>query len=68
MGIGKVFSQNVWSNPKLGLGKDGSVEIERFRFFNPTILVDDPNGSVVRECGPKHGPPRCERWSLIKIT
>lgn len=25
---------------------DGTVELERFRIFNPPILVDDPNGDV----------------------
>ena len=34
---------------QLGFGKDGSVEIERFRIFNPPVLVPDPNGEVVRE-------------------
>lgn len=40
----------AWKDGKqLGFGKDGSVEIERFRIFNPPILVDDPNGDIVRE-------------------
>lgn len=42
----------AWNGGKqLGFGKDGSVEIERFRIFNPPILVDDPNGTitVIRE-------------------
>ena len=34
---------------QVGFGKDGSVDLERFRFINPPILVDDPNGSIVRE-------------------
>lgn len=32
----------------LGFGKDGSVEIERFRFFNPPVLVDDPAGDIIK--------------------
>src|SRR3989344_2016473 len=33
----------AWKDGKqLGFGKDGSVEIERFKIFNPPILVDDP--------------------------
>src|SRR3990167_1069334 len=32
-----------------GFGADGSVEIERFRIYNPPILVDDPNGTIIRE-------------------
>lgn len=40
----------AWKNGKqLGFSKDGSVEIERFRIFNPPILVDDPNGTIIRE-------------------
>lgn len=39
----------AWKNGKqLGFGKDGSVDIERFRFFNPPVLVDDPNGDIER--------------------
>ena len=40
----------AWRNGKqLGFGKDGTIEIERFRIFNPPILVDDPNGTIIRE-------------------
>src|SRR3990167_768249 len=40
----------AWENGKqIGFGPDGSVDLERFRFFNPPILVDDPNGDIVRE-------------------
>jgi len=40
----------AWKNGKqLGFGKDGTVEIERFRIYNPPVLVDDPNGEIVRE-------------------
>lgn len=40
----------AWKNgQQLGFGKDGSVEIERFRIFNPPILVDDPQGTIIRE-------------------
>ena len=45
----EIFAR-AWKNGKqLGFGKDGSVEIERFRIFNPPILVDDPNGNIIRE-------------------
>lgn len=33
---------------QIGFGKDGTVEWERFRIFNPPLLVDDPNGIIVR--------------------
>ncbi len=39
----------VWDkNGQIGFGADGSVEIERFRFFNPPVLVDDPKGAIIR--------------------
>jgi hypothetical protein len=45
----EIFAR-AWKNGKqLGFGKDGSVEIERFRIFNPPILVSDPNGLIIRE-------------------
>lgn len=38
----------AWKNGQpIGFG-DGTVEIERFRVFNPPILVDDPLGSIER--------------------
>lgn len=40
----------AWKNGKqLGFGKDGSVEIERFKVINPPILVPDTNGFVISE-------------------
>ena len=33
---------------QIGFGRDGTVDIERFRIFNPPILVDDPAGTVER--------------------
>jgi len=34
---------------QIGFGVDGSVDVERFRIFNPPILVADPQGDIVRE-------------------
>lgn len=45
----ELFAKAWKGDKQLGFGKDGSVEIERFRIFNPPILVDDPNGDIVRE-------------------
>ena len=45
----ELFAKAWRGDKQLGFGKDGSVEIERFRIFNPPILVDDPNGDIVRE-------------------
>lgn len=45
----EVFAR-AWENGKqIGFGKDGSVDIERFRIINPPVLVDDPNGDIIRE-------------------
>jgi hypothetical protein len=45
----QVFARAWKGGQQLGFGKDGSVEIERFRIFNPPILVEDSNGNIVRE-------------------
>jgi len=45
----EVFAQAYNGKKQLGFGADGSVDIERFRIYSPPILVDDPNGDVVRE-------------------
>lgn len=40
----------AWKNGQsLGFGTDGSVEIERFRIFNPPILVNDATGDILKE-------------------
>lgn len=45
----EVFAR-VWKDgTQLGFGRDGTVDIERFRIFNPPVLVDDPDGDIVRE-------------------
>lgn len=45
----QVFAR-AWKNGKqIGFGKDGTVDIERFRVFNPPVLVPDPQGDIVRE-------------------
>ena len=45
----QVFAKAWRNGEQLGFGKDGTVEIERFRFFNPPVLVDDENGDIIRE-------------------
>ena len=45
----ELFAKGWRGTQQLGFGADGSVEIERFRIFNPPILVDDPNGTIIRE-------------------
>ena len=47
---GVQIMARAWKNDKqLGFGADGSVDIERFRIFNPPIMVDNINGTVIRE-------------------
>lgn len=51
LGIGGIEVYiKAWdkNNQPIGFGKDGSVEIERFRVINSPILVDDPMGTIVR--------------------
>jgi len=45
----ELFATAYKNGKQCGFGKDGSVEIERFRFFNPPVLVDDENGDIIRE-------------------
>lgn len=43
----QVFAR-AWENKKqIGFGEDGTVDIERFRIFNPPIFVEDPNGDIL---------------------
>lgn len=47
----EIFAR-AWSNgQQIGFGNNGSVDIERFRIFNPPILVPDPNGEIAIEVG-----------------
>jgi len=51
----EVFAR-AWQNGKqIGFGKDGSIDIERFVFVNPPILVPDNNGNIVRKWIDKDG-------------
>lgn len=40
----------AWTNGQpLGFGRNGTVETERVRIWNPPVLIDDPNGTIMRE-------------------
>ncbi|QGH72420.1 MAG: metalloendopeptidase [Siphoviridae sp. ctpQM7] len=60
LSVGKIdegveVMARAWKDGKpVGFGADGTVEIERFRFQNPPILVPDPLGNI-------------ERWELVKF-
>lgn len=45
----EVFARAWKDGKQIGFGKDGSVDIERFRVFNPPILVPDDNGDILQE-------------------
>ena len=44
----ELFAKAWKGGKQLGF-LDGTVEIERFRIYNPPVLVDDPNGDIIRE-------------------
>jgi Concanavalin A-like lectin/glucanases superfamily len=44
----EVFAKAWKGGKQLGFG-DGTVEIERFRIFNPPILVDADDGDIIKE-------------------
>lgn len=39
--------RTIPANTQIGFGKDGTIDIERFIFNNPPVLVQDPNGDIV---------------------
>ena len=42
----EVFARAWNANGQIGFGKDGTVDIERFRITNPPVLVPDVNGTI----------------------
>jgi len=49
----EVFAKAWKENKQIGFGKNGIVEIERFRFYNPPILIKDLEGDIIIE---RHNP------------
>ena len=45
----QVFARAWKGDRQLGFGTTGTVDIERFRFINPPILVPDEAGTIIRE-------------------
>lgn len=45
----EIYARAWQGSQQLGFSSDGSVDIERFRIFNPPLLVEDPAGDIVRE-------------------
>lgn len=44
----EIFARAWKDGQQLGFGAGGTIDIERFRFWNPPVLVDDPLGDIVR--------------------
>lgn len=42
----ELFAKAWKDGKQIGFGKDGSVEIERFRIYNPPIMNEDPTGTI----------------------
>lgn len=59
---GVQVTARAWRAGKpVGFGRDGSVEIERFRIFNPPVLVDDPSGPIERSWEEEDGTKKTRR-------
>lgn len=57
----QVLARAWHGGRQLGFGRDGTVDVERFRFINPPILVDDPDGEIVRDVKDGFGNPAQRR-------
>jgi hypothetical protein len=44
----EVFARAWRDGSQIGFGADGTVDVERFRFFNPPILVPDEAGDIIQ--------------------
>lgn len=44
----EVYARAWDKNGQIGFGADGTIDIERFVIINPPVLVDDPDGDIVR--------------------
>lgn len=45
----QVFARAWKDGKQIGFGADGTVDMERFRIFNPPIMVPDKNGTYERK-------------------
>lgn len=43
----EVFARVFQDKKQIGFGSDGTIDVERFRFFNPPLLVEDPQGDII---------------------
>ena len=63
----QLFARAWKGTDQLGFGADGSVDIERFRIYNPPILVDDPNGSHVVNYTDREGVAHQDKFRLDPV-
>lgn len=57
-----VFAKAYDRGKQIGFGTDGTVDIERFRIFNPPILVADNAGTIVITSTNENGVEETTRW------
>lgn len=51
----EVFARVFQGKKQIGFGKEGDIDVERFVFVNPPLLVDDENGDIVESFTDKEG-------------
>jgi len=57
----EVFARVYRGGVQLGFGNDGTVDVERFRIFNPPLLVEDRAGDIMREHAGRDGSVKTMR-------
>lgn len=43
----EVYARVFKDRKQIGFGKEGEVDVEKFRIFNPPLLVEDPLGDII---------------------
>lgn len=51
----EVFARVFKDKKQIGFGSDGTIDVERFVFVNPPLLVDDENGDIVETFTDREG-------------
>jgi len=58
----EIFARAWRDGCQLGFGKDGSVDIERFRIYNPPIYIADELGEKIKEFRDINGFSRIRKY------
>ena len=45
----ELFARVSQGGKQIGFGKDGTVDVERFRLINPPTIVPDLNGDIIND-------------------